>query len=440
MIKYALTTSRWQLLAAGADTKSEADAAMCDLSESAKSSAEMARIVAGMPIGPQSSRYRRVLVRERGEAGTSAEDGTVTRLRRGELACSGDRGVAFLCNGLGDQYRGMGVGLYRDERSFRRWVDVVSDLFATESGNDPRDYLLADASSRTRDELWRSLLTQGGQHAELLEDIDVTTAAGAVFTFEYALVQALAYWGVQPTAVIGYSFGEYVAATVAGILDLPDAVRLICARCELLARAPSGAMAAVQAAPPDVERYLATDTWIAAFNGTAHTVIAGKPDSVARSIVALSDAGYASRRLPAAHALHSPLVESVRPELEAVFRSATLRAPNIRTMSVVTAKWLTPQEAVNPLYWGRQLVAPVRFSDAMARVLDSSTGAILDIGPGTTLSALTSQHPHCSQGQRANVIAVAKSKSEVCADTERFLTALGRLWLSGVEMCWAGTS
>src|SRR5436190_18053436 len=109
----------------------------------------------------------------------------------------------------------MGRELYESFPAFRSHVDACDSLFTPYLGRSIRDLMLGSVDD-----------------ADALQQTGFTQPA--LFTLEYALAQLWSWWGAEPSVLIGHSIGEVVAAAVAGVLDLPDAVRLVAARSRLM--------------------------------------------------------------------------------------------------------------------------------------------------------------------------------------------------------------
>ncbi len=91
-------------------------------------------------------------------------------------------------------------------------------------------------------------------------------AQPALFVIEYALAQLWMSWGVRPWAMIGHSLGEYVAACLAGVFSLEDALVLVAGRGRLMQQQPSGAMLAVPLAEDELRPLLGGQLDLAAVN------------------------------------------------------------------------------------------------------------------------------------------------------------------------------
>jgi len=330
-----------------------------------------------------------------------AIDGTLdcAALPAVDLACDVERApdrprVAFMFAGLGDQYAGMARALDRDQPVFRDAIDRCARGFARHLGVDLRAALyppVAAAPSAKLDlraMLGRAPGNDTGNDAPAMRNTRIAQAA--VFSVGYALAQMLIAHGLAPDAVIGHSLGEYVAAHVAGILELDDAIALVAARARVLGDLAPGAMLTVALGEADVAAYLEPGVSLAAVNAPEACTLSGEPDAIARVRARLDAAGIAARPLPADRAFHSWMMESALPEIVRMIGQLPLRAPAIPCISNVTGAWMTDAEAVDPAYWGRHLREAVRFADG-ARTLCREPMVLVELGAGQALGSFVRQ-------------------------------------------------
>src|SRR5581483_4702746 len=127
----------------------------------------------------------------------------------------------------------------------------------------------------------------------------------ALFAMEYALAKLWMQYGLKPAAMIGHSLGEYVAACIAGVFTLEDALLLVAARGELMQAQPPGLMLSVLLSEAEAAPYLNGDIALAAVNGPRRCVLAGSPEAVEELERTLNERGISSRRMRASHAFHS---------------------------------------------------------------------------------------------------------------------------------------
>ncbi len=261
-------------------------------------------------------------------------------------------------------------------------------------------------------------------------------AQPALFAVEYALAMLWRQWGVEPTVVLGHSVGEVVAACVAGVLSLPDALKLIAARGRLMqSLPPGGGMRAVFASLDQIEPQLAGakgDVAIAAFNGPEHVVLSGRLALLDQLGQALEADGLKSRPLQVSHAFHSALMDPILDAFENELRSVTFNAPQVRLISNLTGRLADPTSISNAHYWRDHIRNPVRFSEGMAALRELKCDAIIEIGPMPTLTALGQQ---CLGSEVATWCASLRRGRD---DWMQLLDSLKALHMRGVRIDWTG--
>ncbi|MFI6099351.1 type I polyketide synthase [Lentzea sp. NPDC051213] len=315
---------------------------------------------------------------------------------------SGDRREAvFLFPGQGSQYAGMAGQLDQEEPVFRAALDECAALVPF----DLRE-VLGDAERLTR-----TRFTQP-----------------ALFAVEYALAKLWEHWGVRPSAMLGHSVGEYVAACLAGVMSLAEALELVVARGELMDRLPGGAMLSVPLGADQLN--LPGDVSLAASNAPNLSTVAGTFEAVERFEAQLAERGITSRRLHTSHAFHSAMIDPMLAEFGERVRRVALRAPQIPFVSNVSGTWITAEEATDPAYWVRHARAAVRFSEGLQVVLADGPVAVLEVGPGNVLQTLARQHDLAGGAAFGSLRHPREDKH----DLDTMLAALGRLWIAGVPV------
>lgn len=350
----------------------------------------------------------------------STREQAVSRLRSEQSAtCAAEApSVVFMFPGGGAQYPNMGRELYEAEPVYRETLERCLDSLDPVLGSAVRDLLFPEPEH----------IEAAAEHLAL-----PSVQLPAIFATEYALAIFLMSRGLVPTAMTGHSLGEYVAACIAGVFSVGDAMRIVALRGRIMERLDDAAMLSVALPEKDLRILLTPGVSLAAVNAPELCLVSGAAGPIGALESTLGRREVPNRRLRFKGAVHCSLLDPHLEEFRRFFDTVTLRRPSIPFISNVTGEWVRGEEVTTPDYWVRHLRHTVRFADGLAALLQDPNRILIEVGPGNTLATLARQQP----GRLVTAIHTLAHPSEQRRADESAYDAIGRAWAAGAIIDWS---
>jgi amino acid adenylation domain-containing protein len=378
----------------------------------------LADICFTLSIGRRFFPHRRaILCRNTSDVVETSDPGASDNIVTGEVDAF-QRPLVFMFPGQGSQYVNMARGLYEEHESFRSQFDDCAEIAQSQLGRDLRDIVFtADPDQKASEVLCQTEFAQP-----------------AIFSTSYAMAKLWEHWGVRPSALIGHSIGEFVAACLAGVFSLEDALALVVRRGKLMQSLPTGSMLAVPLDLEQLQAYLAPAISVAAENGPTLSLLSGSDEAINELERRLRSDGVEGYRLRTSHAFHSVMMEPiVKPFLDSV-AALNPKAPQLPYVSNVTGTWVKAEEATSPAFWARHLRAPVKLWSGFRTLVDKGSGIFVEVGPGSTLTGML--RGAIQGNERISALASIRHPGVAQDDSEHFFRTVAQLWVSGVTIDW----
>ncbi|MER7468640.1 type I polyketide synthase [Streptomyces sp. NPDC097981] len=322
--------------------------------------------------------------------------------------------VVFVYPGQGSQWVGMGRELLASSAVFAEAVDACDAALRPHTGWSVREVLAGEE----------------GDHPPF-DRVDVVQPA--LFAMGVGLSALWRSLGVEPSAVVGHSQGEVVAAVVSGALTLEQGSQIVAQRSQaVLACAGQGGMALIERPVAEVEGFLAPygdALSVAAVNTTGSTIISGKADAITEIVAELSEQNVYARKINVDYASHNAQMDALLPALAQGFEGLVPSRTDIALYSTVTGQVADGTE-LDGTYWCRNLREPVRFDRALNQLLDDGHGVFVEISAHPVLSMPLTD----GSAERGGIVVGSLARQH--GEPAQLLRNLGLLHVQGHALNW----
>jgi [acyl-carrier-protein] S-malonyltransferase len=309
-----------------------------------------------------------------------------------------DSRIAFIFPGQGSQYRGMGSDIVEAFSVAADTYDEASDVL----GLDMRRLSFEDPN----EELGLTRFTQP-----------------ALLTHEIACMRAfdeLAAGRIVPGLVGGHSLGEYSALVAAGVLEFPDALKLVARRGELMSEFGAGGMVATTL---DLDSaYALADRHYCGIGGCNlpdQTVVAGD-DADLDALISDMKTNFPGKRaikLATEGAFHTYLMVEAAKHFRSALNEVEFAPPACDVLSNYTGKIHEPgnQAVRSRLFF--QLFSPVRWFACLSHALEQGFDIFIEFGGGIGKSP-------GPEGRRPNLEGIVKKSLKFTGHEAQYIPAI----------------
>jgi bacillaene synthase trans-acting acyltransferase len=291
----------------------------------------------------------------------------------GHLGGKMSKRIIFMLSGQGSQYYGMGKELYFQNPIFRSWMTKLNDI------------LYQSSRFSVIDELYNANNT-----GKIFDQLSYTHPA--IFMVEYSLVRVLIENGLEPDCILGTSLGEFIAAAVAGVVSLEEALQLILKQVELVSNlCQAGRMTAIIHNPDFYYQspVLNLHSELAAVNYSSHFVISGFTKELLTIEDYLKTKEIIFQSLPVKYGFHSKNINPIEGRYKELLSAFKLNKPVIPFISCMRGDFT---EVLSQEHLWDVIRRPILFEKTIAKLEGSHENIYIDLSPFGTLTNFIKQN------------------------------------------------
>lgn len=348
--------------------------------------------------------------------------------------------IVFMFSGMGSQYTNMGIDLYNKFDVFRSYLDECFAITENLLHKDIKSLVFSmQTEQKEKTDVPDFFKMVKGEKTDYDSNnpLNKTPIAHAIiFSFDYALARFLMDLGIFPDALIGHSIGEYVAATIAEVFSLEDALSLVINRACLINKMEDGRMLGIAAPEEKVKPFLDETVSISIRNNAENIVVSGNDESISLLKETLQKQNIIARYIKANRAFHSNYMLPMVDEFRNALATVKFHQPKYPVISNTTGKFANEQEIQNADYWIEHSYKAVEFHAGIKTLLENRYNTFIETGAGQLLTGFTLQDKTLRNTYDYNVLQLTKSSYDSKSDTQYLLSSIGKLWLNGLNPKW----